>query len=781
VSRLSAGWARGRQAVSESRHLRATGPWRVATLGGLAAPWPVLVDVFFGGRAAVAAILLLLLGTAASLQLSYRFKLKARARRFRKLVDTVEAILWEASAETFRISFLSHSAERLLGYPREQWLQEENFWERHLHPDDREQTIAEALAHIRAAEDYELIYRIVAADGRTVWMRDIVRVTCDATGKAKQIAGVSVDITHRKAIELSLRESESRKKAILDAALDCVITIDHEGRIVEFNPAAARTFGYPPDLVVGERMAELMIPPSLREAHDRGFRHDLATGEGPALGKRLELQAMHADGSEFPIELAITRVDLPGPPVFTAYVRDITDRKRAEEMHKQVEEELKRQALHDSLTGLPNRTLFHARGRHAIELARREASLLAVAIIDLDRFKEINDTLGHQSGDHVLDKVGGLLQRCLRESDTVARLGGDEFGVLFPCASRSAAIEVVEKIQRGVAETFTVDGVPLEIEASAGVALFPEHGTDVDLLLQRADVAMYVAKGSGAPFAIYDPDEDTYEPGRLALGAELRQALDRRELALYYQPQVDLRTEQVTGAEALLRWAHPKRGLLPPSEFIPFAEHTGLMKPITLYVLDEALRQYRAWERAGTCLNLSVNVSMRNLIDVTLPTAVEGLLRKWGVEAEHLTLEITESAIAADRFRVGSTLKQLTGLGVRLSVDDFGTGYSSMDYLRRLHLGEIKIDRSFVIAMSTDEEDAIIVRSMIDLARNLGLHVVAEGVETEETYELLRELRCDTAQGAHLSRPLPADELVTWLAGRSGPRVDSSEARAASA
>jgi diguanylate cyclase (GGDEF)-like protein/PAS domain S-box-containing protein len=755
------------------------GPWRAAILCGLAVPWPVLLDVVLGGRAAVAAVLVLLVGAAASLQLSYRSKLKARARRFSKLVDTVEAILWEASAETFRISFLSYSAERLLGYPRERWLQEQNFWERHLHPDDREQTVSEALAHIRAGADYELIYRMVAADGRTVWLRDIVRVTCDANGKAKQIAGVSVDITHRKAIELSLRESESRKKAILDAALDCVITIDHEARIVEFNPAAARTFGYSRESVVGEQMAELIIPPSLREAHNNGFRRYLATGEGPLLGKRLELRAMRADGAEFPIELAITRVDLPGPPVFTAYVRDITERQRAEEMQRHVEEELKHQALHDSLTGLPNRALFHARGRHAIELARREGAQLAVAIIDLDRFKEINDTLGHRSGDHVLDEVGGRLQRCLRESDTVARLGGDEFGVLFPCASRPAAIEVVEKVQRGVAETFTVDGVPLEIEASAGVALFPEHGTDVDLLLQRADVAMYVAKESGAPFAIYDPAKDTYEPGRLALGAELRQALDRRELAVYYQPQVDLRTGEVNGAEALLRWAHPKRGLLPPTEFIPFAEHTGLMKPITLYVLDEALRQCQAWEREGTFLNLSVNVSMRNLVDGALPAAIEAMLRRWAVEAERLTLEITESAFAADRFRVGTTLKQLNGLGVRLSVDDFGTGYSSMDFLRRLHLREIKIDRSFVMAMPTDREDAIIVRSMIDLARNLGLHVVAEGVETEETYELLRKLKCDTAQGDYLSQPVSADELVTWLAARPSRAAVRRQTRAA--
>jgi diguanylate cyclase (GGDEF)-like protein/PAS domain S-box-containing protein len=758
-----------------------TSPWHVAGVASFAAVLPALAAVLLGGRAAALAVLVLLVGAAAWLQLGYRAKLKARARRFHELVDTVEAILWEASPETFRISFLSSSAERLLGYPRERWYQEEDFWEQHLHPDDREQTVSEALAHIRAGEDYELLYRMVAADGRTVWLRDIVRITRDANGRLKRITGVSVDVTQRKAIERSLQESESRKKAILDAALDCVITIDHEGRIIEFNPAAERTFGYSRDAVVGEQMAALIIPPSLREAHRRGFSHYLATGEGPVLGKRLELPAMRADGSEFPIELAITRVDLPGPPVFTAYVRDITERKQAEEMQKQAAEELERLALHDSLTGLPNRTLFHARGQLAIELARREGTQLGVVIMDLDRFKEINDTLGHQSGDHVLDKLGRRLQGCLRESDTVARLGGDEFGLLFACGSLSAAIKVVEKIQRGVAETFTVDGVPLEIEASAGVALFPEHGTQVDLLLQRADVAMYVAKESGSPFAIYDPSEDTHEPGRLALAAELRQAIDRRELVVHYQPQVNVRTGEVTGAEALLRWLHPKRGLLEPSEFIPFAEHTGLMKPLTLYVLDEALRQCRAWEQGGNAVTVSVNVSTRNLIDSAFPSAVAALLRTSSVEPAHLTLEITESAIVADQFRVGTILEQLDRLGVRLSVDDFGSGYSSVAHLRRLCLHEIKIDSSFVMAMSTDEDNATIVRSMIDLAQNLGLEAVAEGVETEDVYELLRDLGCDLVQGYYLSQPLPADELAAWLAGRPKQRSISEPRRAASA
>jgi diguanylate cyclase (GGDEF)-like protein/PAS domain S-box-containing protein len=756
-------------------------PWRVGGVAGLAAIPPALVAVFLRGHAVSVAVVLSLVGAATWLQVSYRSKSKARARRFRELVETVEAILWEASPETFRISFLSNSAERLLGYPRERWLQEEDFWEQHVHPDDREQTVSEALAHVHAGEDYELLYRMVAADGRTVWLRDIVRITRDANGKPKRIVGVSVDITQRKAVERSLQESESRKNAILNAALDCVITIDHEGRIVEFNPAAERTFGYSRDAVVGEQMASLIIPPSLREAHQRGFRHYLATGEGPALGQRLELSAMRADGSEFPIELAITKVDLPGSPVFTAYVRDITERKRAEEMQKQAAEELERLALHDSLTGLPNRALFHARGQHAIELARRAGTQLAVAIIDLDRFKEINDTLGHHSGDHVLDKLGRRLQRCLRESDTVARLGGDEFGLLFPCPSLAAAVEVIEKIQRGVAETLTVEGVPLQVEASAGVALFPEHGTEVDLLLQRADVAMYAAKESGSPFAIYDPSGDADEPGRLALAAELRQAFDRRELVVYYQPQVSVRTGEATGAEALLRWLHPKRGLLPPSEFIPFAEHTGLVKPLTLYALDEALRQCRAWAQAGKTLTTSVNISARNLIDRAFPSAVEALIRKWEVDPVRLTLEITESAIVADQFRVGAVLEQLARLGVRLSVDDFGSGYSSVAHLRRLHLHEIKIDRSFVTAMLIDEDSATIVRSMIDLGQNLGLAVVAEGVETEETYERLRELSCDLVQGHYLSAPLPADELAAWLAERTRQRAPAVRQRAASA
>ncbi|HKP19735.1 MAG TPA: EAL domain-containing protein [Gaiellaceae bacterium] len=689
---------------------------------------------------------------------------RMRRRHFRGLVDGVDAIVWEADPATFRITFVSRSVEILLGHPRAHWYAQPLFWQEHIAPEHRERVLETARAHLAAGEGYELEYPMVAADGHVVWLRDLVRVFCNAHGAPVRVLGVSIDISERKEVERSLLESRSRTQAILDAALDCVITIDHEGRIVEFNRAAERTFGYTRADVLGEEMAELIVPPGLRDAHRRGFDRYLATGEGDILGTRLELTAMRADGSEFPVEIAIVRAELPGPPVFTAYLRDITDRRHAEELQRRSEEELKRQALHDSLTGLPNRALFRDRVEHGIHAARREGRHLAVAILDLDRFKEINDALGHQSGDRVLQKLGRRLLAALRASDTVARLGGDEFGVVLTVGSLREATEAIGRVQEVFAKPFTLGGVPLHVEASVGLALYPTHGTDGDQLLQRADVAMYVAKASDRDLAVYDPSEDRSDPSRLALGAELRQALDGRELLVHYQPQVDMRTGAASGVEALIRWRHPARGLLHPEAFIPFAEHTGLIRPLTLYVLDEALRQCRVWLRDDPALKIAVNVAMPNLLDIDFPAAVEALLERQRFPAPQLVLEITESAIAADPFRARRVIDGLSALGVRLSIDDYGTGYSSLGHLRRLPVHELKIDRSFVMSMATNADDATIVRTTIDLGQNLGLRVVAEGIETTETYERLRALGCDTGQGFLLSRPVPAEELTTWLA-----------------
>jgi diguanylate cyclase (GGDEF)-like protein len=423
------------------------------------------------------------------------------------------------------------------------------------------------------------------------------------------------------------------------------------------------------------------------------------------------------------------------------------------------------QAFHDALTGLPNRMLFRDRVQVALSQAQRDNTRVGVMLMDLDRFKDINDSLGHHCGDELLKQVGPRLEGVLRDSDTVARLGGDEFALLIhDLSSPDIAATVANRVRSAFERPFVVQGLALDVEPSIGIAVFPDHATDVDSLVQRADVAMYVAKGAHRPFEIYEAEQDQHDAARLTLMADLHRALDGDELVLHYQPKADLPEGRVRSVEALVRWQHPERGLLYPDEFIPLAQHTGLIRPLTMRVLQLALTQCRAWRDEGLELSVAVNLAMRNLLDAQLPDEVMRLLTSLRLPSEALELEITESTIMADPGRAASVLERLSALGVRLAIDDFGTGYSSLGYLKRLPVDEIKIDKSFVMNMSGDENDAAIVRSTIDLGRNLGLEVVAEGVETEEVWDRLSDLGCDVAQGYYLSRPKPPDELTAWMA-----------------
>ena len=427
----------------------------------------------------------------------------------------------------------------------------------------------------------------------------------------------------------------------------------------------------------------------------------------------------------------------------------------------------RRQAMHDPLTGLPNRSLFVDRVERALAAARRDGTHPAVMLLDLDRFKEINDALGHHHGDELLRLVGPRIASVLRSSDTVARLGGDEFAVLLPSAQDAAAgAEVAEKIREALARPFDLQGVELEVSASLGVASFPGHGTDAETILQRADVAMYVTKGSRSGPELYAAARDDL-PDALAVVGDLKRGLDDGELGVVYQPKIDLITGDVRGVEALVRWTHPTRGLVLPGSFVGHAEHTGLIRPLTMHVLDAALAQVGDWRRSGLDLTVAVNLSVRNLLDRALPRDVAGLLERWDVPAGALVLELTESTIMADPDRARLVLEGLHELGVGLSIDDFGTGYSSLGKLKQLPVDEIKIDRSFVTNMALDRSDATIVRSTIDLARNLGLRVVAEGIEDDEVRALLAGLGCDLGQGYLFSRPLEGDALAGWAAERA--------------
>ncbi len=580
---------------------------------------------------------------------------------------------------------------------------------------------------------------------------------------------LSAAVSHAAEFEARRGQAEAfaRFRTLFEGASIGILRLGPDGRAVEANPALEEMLGYTTSELADKTFREYMHQEDLERAEVL-FR-DLLGGRRDSF--QLEARYSRRDGALVwaHVRAALER-DGDGQPAFAVtMIEDITARKRAEEELRRQSELNEHQALHDPLTGLPNRLLFGERIEHAITHAERRSSRLAVLMMDLNRFKEVNDSLGHQAGDELLREVGSRLSAALRGSDTVARLGGDEFGLLLPEPSGADdLLAVIERIRESLERPIVVQDLPLAMEASIGIAIYPDDGHNADLLIQRADVAMYAAKQESAPFCFYDPNADDYDPARLTLVAELRRAMEERELVLWYQPKAVLENGEVRSVEALLRWQHPHQGMLYPDSFIPVAQETGLIRPLTLYVVDEALRQCREWRDEGLDLSVSVNLSMRNLLDLEFPGQVAGLLRQWEVDARLLELEITESTMLANPSRTKHVLDELHALGLRLSIDDFGTGYSSLAYLRRLPIDEIKIDRSFVMSMADEADDVAIVRSTIDLGRNLGLDVVAEGVETREIWDQLRELGCNVAQGYYLSRPVPAVKLQEWLEKRRG-------------
>ncbi len=587
------------------------------------------------------------------------------------------------------------------------------------------------------------------------------------------LAGVlSEGVSRAAEFEAKRRQVDAlaRFEAIYHGAITGVMTLSDDGQIVDANPAMCAMLGLENADQVRTHIAEYLDP----EEHERVSMAvaELFAGESNSL--RIDTRLNRRDGSVVWVGASFSIVREPdGHPSFgIVMVQDDTERKAAQDALLRQAEINEHQALHDGLTGLPNRTLFRDRIEQAIAIADREGAQVAVAMMDLDRFKDVNDSLGHHAGDALLVEIGKRLRGILRSSDTVARLGGDEFGVLIskPGSERDVVV-VIEKIRAALEQPVTIDGLGLPAEASIGIAMFPHHGEDVDTLLRHADVAMYGAKEEKGGFAFYEKSRNESDPARLTLVSELRRAIEQRELVLYYQPKAQLANGSVESVEALLRWNHPTRGLVGPDEFIPLAQQTGLIKPLTLYVLDEALSQCRAWQRAGMTLSVAVNLSVRNLLDSEFPDQVKRLLKKRRVDPSLLELEITESTMLSDPVRTKRVLDKLSAMGVALSIDDFGTGYSSLAYLSQLPVNEIKIDRSFVMNMADSDNDAVIVRSTIDLARNLGLHVVAEGVETEEAWDQLSKLGCTLAQGYYLSRPVPAAELTDWLMQRATARA----------
>jgi diguanylate cyclase (GGDEF)-like protein/PAS domain S-box-containing protein len=546
------------------------------------------------------------------------------------------------------------------------------------------------------------------------------------------------------------------------------------------SPQIEAILGYPPERWISD--PEAWVNAVHPEDRDRIMAEAEACIEA-ARPFDFEYRMVSADGRELWIwEKTSIQRDAGGQPIAVNGVMvDVTELRRAQEAllheaHRRASEReryesaLRRQAdehrhhaLHDELTGLPNRRSLYERLAEQMESAD-EHDGFSLLLLDLNRFKEVNDVLGHHCGDDLLCQVAERFAKEVREDDLLARLGGDEFAVLVGGrGDAQAGLELARRLSDALSREFLLSDVPVHVEASIGIARYPQDGPDATALMRCADSAMYAAKALSSELELFDGDRDHHSPTRLKRLGELRQALHRNELVLHYQPKLQLETGRIVGVEALVRWEHPAQGLLPPGEFVPLAEQTGLIKPLTSFVLQAALHQLSAWRRQGHDLSVAVNVSERSLLDPEFPGEVAKLLRSTGVPPARLELEITEGTIMADPVRAAAVLRRLDALGIALSLDDFGTGYSSLSRLRELPISEIKIDRSFAARIETDERDVAIMRSTIELGHNLGCSVVAEGLETAAALERVASLGCDTGQGFHIARPLDAQAITAWL------------------
>jgi len=621
-----------------------------------------------------------------------------------------------------------------------------------LHADDRPRF---ELEQLRARPPEELLqdeFRVVRPGRGERRFRGRYRVLSDSQGVPSEVLGVTIDITDS-------YEAGRVRGLVLDLSSDAFIQMDADGRITEWNLAAERIFGLSRDQATGRRMAQLIIPSRYREAHSKAIARLLATTPAPTVSRGpLELAALRSDGSEFPVEVDLIAAPLNGTFVFSAFVRDITERKA-------LEATLLNRVLTDELTGLPNRALLKDRLTRGLAGLVRSGSSLAVMFADIDRFKVVNDSLGHAAGDQLLRTVADRFVSATRPADTVARFGSDEFVIVCEDVNEGEATALASRLLAALENPAHVEQRDIPLSVSIGMVLTSDPTHDSGALLRDADAAMYLAKERGGGHA--EPFDEAIRGralARLDLEADLRRAIEREQLRIEYQPIIELAGNQPTGVEALARWLHPARGMVPPADFIPMAEQTGLIIPLGEWVLRQACRQLAAWDRdGGPSLSVAVNLSSRQLAQSDLADTVGEATADAGISPARLCLEITESALMADTEAAGDQLGDLNRLGVQLAVDDFGTGYSSLLYLRRFPVQQLKVDRAFVLGLEQNSEDSAIVRAIIELAHALGLEAVAEGVETAEQLASLRKMGCDLGQGYFWSKSLPAEQVRKLL------------------
>ena len=687
--------------------------------------------------------------------------------RYRAMVEQLPAVLYVADfgAEA-TWHYVSPRIQELLGYSAEEWLADPRLWMAHIHPDDRRRVIEDENFDGRREIGVGNVseYRMRTRAGREVWIRDEGVVISDEHGAPAHYRGFMIDISAQKAAELALRESEEQTRLIIDSASQAYVAIDATGLIIDWNAQAEATFGWSRQEALGQQLEDRIIPIAQRAAHRAGMTRYLATGEGRLVGKRIEVTALHRDGHEFLAELTIWPVGSGDSIHFSALIHDIT-------LRKQLEMQLQHQAFHDSLTGLANRALFRDRVAHALARQARSRGAVSVLFSDLDDFKTVNDSLGHDAGDQLLVAVAERLRAVMRPEDTTARFGGDEFAILLEETTEEGTRRAADRILEALRSPFEFQGRQVVMRASIGAAITADADTEPDDLLRQADLAMYTAKTSGkGRFAFYEPQMHAAAVTRMELKADLEHALADHAFEMYYQPILDLRSSRVVGVEALVRWHHPERGLVLPTEFIAIAEETGLIVALGSWVIGAACDQLAAWGGAALPsgplldrLSVWVNLSARQLQEPEFVETVADALRTSGIRPDRLTLEITESALMADLDQSAATLHRLRALGVRLAIDDFGTGYSSLSYLERLPVEVLKIDRSFTAAIGQGHDVPVLVRSIVKLGQTLHMEVLAEGIETGEQLARLRAIDCRLGQGFYFSPALPADEVIQLL------------------
>ncbi len=657
-----------------------------------------------------------------------------------KTLDGV-VLSWNKGAE----KVYGYTAEEMIGRPVSI-----------LVPPDQPDELPKILERIRGGEDIQrLETERICKDGQRISVSLTITPIRDATGAIRGACTVANDITENKRAEGALRRSQSfLAQAQKIGGIGSWVSSLAPDKSLWWSRETYLIFGIDEGTSIDNDTFFAAVHPDDLEPIREAVRQAVATHKPYSMDHRIR----RPDGSERWIsERADVIFDAVGRPVsLVGVVQDITER-------KQTEQKIQRLAYVDVLTDLPNRASLFQRLKAAVQRARDKRQALGLLLININDFRDINDTLGHENGDRLLVEVAARLRRALWDSDTIARLTGDEFAVLLPrLAQRNDIDLVVHKILGALKPVITIAEVPLEVRPAIGIALYPDHGLDASALYRHADVALNVAKTKRQAYTIYDAAFDIYDPQRLSLMAELRAAILADHLQLHYQPRIDLRSRTVVGVEALVRWQHPKRGLIPPDDFIPAAEKTGLIDDLTLWVLRTALFQAKRWHEQGLTLEVAINVSARSLREAFLASSVRELLEQTACAPGRLILEVTESAIMLDPAGAMRELEAVRKLGVQFAIDDFGTGYSSLAYLRRLPVSHLKIDKSFVIEIR-DPKNAAIVRGTVELAHSLGLSVTAEGVEDKATYTALKLLRCDQAQGYYISRPLTADAFNAWL------------------